>query len=96
MVELTGFQKRGEFIKGLSELKVKIGEEEKSYFDNDFLIQRFLGMNPDMIKSNANYKDEESKQAEKAGGEGGEAEGAEAGGTEGAEAGGTEPEATTL
>lgn len=87
MVELTGFQKRSEFIKGLAELKVKIGEEEKSYFDNDFLIQRFLGMNPDMIRSNDEYKEEETKQAEKSGGgEGGEsAEGTPEGGTEAAE-----------
>lgn len=77
MVELTGFQKRSEFIKGLAELKVKIGDTEKAYFDNDFLIQRFLGLNPDLVKSNEKYKEEEKKQAEKAGAEGGEA--AEAG-----------------
>jgi hypothetical protein len=64
IVELTGLTKRAEFIKGLTELKVKIGDEEKSYFDSEFLIQRFLGMNPDMIKANEKYKEEETKQAE--------------------------------
>lgn len=79
MVELTGFSKRSEFINGLKELKVKIGEEEKGYFDPDFLIQRFLGMNPDQIKMNEKYKEREQKEAEKAKEEGGE-EGAEGGG----------------
>jgi hypothetical protein len=65
MVEMSGFSKRSEFIKGLGELKVKIGEEEKAYFDNDFLIQRFLGMNPDQIKMNQKYKEKEAKAAEK-------------------------------
>ena len=79
MVELAGFTKRTEFINGLKELKVKIGEEEKGYFDPDFLIQRFLGMNPDQIKMNEKYKEKEAKEAEKAKEEGGE-EGAEGGG----------------
>ena len=78
MVELAGFSKRTEFINGLRELKVKIGEEEKGYFDPDFLIQRFLGMNPDQIKMNQKYKEREEKEAEKAkeegGAEGGESE----------------------
>jgi len=65
MVQLTNFTKRSEFIKGLGELKVKAGEEEKAYFDNDFLIQRFLGMNPDQIKMNQKYKEKEAKAAEK-------------------------------
>jgi len=65
MVEMSGFTKRSEFIKGLGELKVKAGEEEKAYFDNDFLIQRFLGMNPDQIKMNQKYKEKEAKAAEK-------------------------------
>jgi len=90
MVEMTGYTKRSEFIKGLGELKVKFGEEEKPYFDNDFLIQRFLGMNPDQIKMNKLYKEREDKAAEKAKG----AEGAE-GETEGAAEGEeTTPEVT--
>lgn len=64
-VEMTGFTKRSEFIKGLGELKVKLGEEEKPYFDNNFLIQRFLGMNPDQIKMNDLYKKKEAEAAKK-------------------------------
>ena len=74
MVELTGFTKRTEFINGLKELKIKIGEEEKGYFDSDFLIQRFLGMNPDQIKMNQRYKEKAEKEAEKDKKEGGEKE----------------------
>jgi len=94
MVELAGFSKRSEFIKGLGELKVKIGDQEKSYFDNDFLIQRFLGMNPDMMRSNFTYKEEEEKEAKKASetAETGETEAA--GAAEAAEP--TETEPTTL
>jgi hypothetical protein len=83
MVEMSGFTKRSEFIKGLGELKVKAGEEEKAYFDNDFLIQRYLGMNPDQIKMNQKYKEKEAKAAEKTKGEAeGEAGGEEAAGEE--------------
>jgi len=83
MVEMSGFTKRSEFIKGLGELKVKAGEEEKAYFDNDFLIQRYLGMNPDQIKMNQKYKEKEAKAAEKTkGGAEGEAGGEEAAGEE--------------
>jgi len=69
MVEMSNYTKRTEFITGLGELKVKIGEEEKGYFDKNFLIQRFLGMNPDQIRMNEKYKEAEAKLAEKAGGE---------------------------
>lgn len=95
MVELMGFQKRGEFIKGLADFKIKEGEEEKAYFDNDFLIQRFLGMNPDMIKSNEKYKKEEGGTATAPAGGGAEAApaagGAEAAPAEAPPAGGEAP-----
>ena len=84
MVQLTNFSKRSEFIKGLGELKVKIGEEEKAYFDNDYLIQRFLGLTPDQLASNESYKKKEAKAAPKAeGAEGAEGEAAPAEGEEG-------------
>jgi hypothetical protein len=58
-------------------MKIKEGEEEKSYFDPDFLVQRFLGMSPDQIKMNKKYKEKEEKAAKKEkpeeGKEGGEA-----------------------
>jgi hypothetical protein len=69
MVEMTNFTKRSEFIKGLGELKntgtVAEGEEPDSYFDNEFLIQRFLGMNLDQLKSNERYKKEEAAAGKK-------------------------------
>jgi len=73
MIELANYKKRGEFIAGLLELKVKVGEEEKSYFDNNFLIQRYLGLNPEQTRINEEYKKREAKEAEKAGAAGGEA-----------------------
>jgi hypothetical protein len=69
MVEMSGYAKRSEFIKGLEELKVKVGEEDKAYFDPDFLVQRFLGLNPDQIKMNEKYKEKEAKAAAPAEGE---------------------------
>ena len=77
---MSGFSKRSEFIKGLGELKVKIGEEEKAYFDNDFLIQRFLGMSKQDIDANKEAmerKEKEKKKAEEKGGEGEKKEGEE-------------------
>ena len=73
MVQLTNFSKRSDFIKGLGELKVKVGEEEKAYFDNDYLIQRFLGLTPDQLAANESYKKKEAKGAPKAEGAEGEA-----------------------
>lgn len=65
MVQLSNYSKRSEFIKGLGEFKVKQGEADAPYFDNDFLIQRFLGLTPDMIKLNEKYKKDEEKAAAK-------------------------------
>jgi hypothetical protein len=62
MVELTNYKKRTEFINGMLEFKSKVGEEEVSYFDNDFLINRYLGMNPDMLRLNEKYKKKEEKE----------------------------------
>lgn len=72
MVQLSNFSKRTEFIKGLGELKFKVGEEEKPYFDNNFLIQRFLGLTPDQIRQNEQYLKKEEGEAKKSpkGGEG--------------------------
>ena len=80
IVELSNYKKRTEFIAGLLELKMKVGEEEKTYFDNDFLIQRFLGLTPDQFKLNEEYKKREEKEAEKASKEEGGGEGRGGGG----------------
>jgi hypothetical protein len=86
LVELANLVKRGDFIKSLADMKIKVGEEEQPYFDKDFLIQRFLKLTPEQIEANAVYKENEAKEAEKKGGgkegekpaEGGEEEGGEA------------------
>jgi hypothetical protein len=62
-VEMTNLKKKGEFITSLADLKIKSGEEDVPYFDNDFLIQRFLGMSPDQLKLNEIYKENEEKSA---------------------------------
>ena len=80
MIQMTGFTKRIEFINGLSEMKVKIGETESPYFDKEFLINRFLGITPDQAKMNEEYKKKEEKEAEKAKKEAGGGEAAPAAG----------------
>jgi hypothetical protein len=65
LVELTNLQKRADFVKALGEIKVKIGEEEKPYFDKDFLVERFLQLTPDQARTNSAYKEKEAKSAEK-------------------------------
>jgi hypothetical protein len=90
-VQIASYQKRTEFITGLGELKTKMGETEVPYFDAGFLIQRFLGLNPDLISLNEKYKKKDAKEAEKVAKEAAAAEGGD--GTEGAEAG-TEDTAT--
>jgi len=83
MIQMGGFTKKIEFINGLAEIKMKIGETESSYFDREFLINRYLGITPDQAKVNEDYKKKEEKEAEKAPKEGeegaaeGEAEGGE-------------------
>jgi hypothetical protein len=91
LVQLSNYKKRADFITGLADYKMKIGEEEVPYFDKDFLVQRFMQLSPDQFKQNADYKKKESEEAEKnskekEGGEG--AEGAE--GAEGSSEGETE------
>jgi hypothetical protein len=62
-------------------MKYKEGEEEKPYFDKDFLIRRFLPLSRDEFEKNKSYKEKAAKEAEKAKKEAGGAEegGAEAG-----------------
>ena len=83
MIQMGGFTKRIEFVNGLGEIKMKIGETETPYFDKEFLINRYLGITPDQAKTNEAYKKREEKEAGKAAKEGG-AEG-EAGAAEGGE-----------
>jgi hypothetical protein len=64
MIQMGGFTKRIEFINGLAEIKMKIGETETSYFDREFLINRYLGITPDQAKVNEDYKKKEEKETE--------------------------------
>jgi hypothetical protein len=45
---------------------MKVGEEEKPYFDKDFLIRRFVPLSRDEFDKNKVYKEAEAKEAEKA------------------------------
>jgi hypothetical protein len=81
-VEITPTGDLAEYVK-LTEtnLTLDVGEEEKAYFDSDYLIQRFLGLTPDQLAANESYKKKEAKAAPKA--EGAEGEAAPAEGEEG-------------
>jgi hypothetical protein len=70
LVELQNLSKRSSFIQSMGEIKYKVGEEEKPYFDKDFLVKRFLNLTPDQVAMNKKYKDIEAKEAGKK--EGGE------------------------
>jgi len=80
-IQLQNYTKRTQFINDLGEMKQKIGEEEESYFDKEFLIKRYLGLTMDEYKKNEKYKEAEAKLAEEkakeAGSEGGEEGGGE-------------------
>ena len=65
-LDLTHLTKANDFISALGEMKMKVGEEEKPYFDKDFLIRRFLPLSRDEFKKNEKYKEKEKKEAEKA------------------------------
>jgi hypothetical protein len=81
LIQLSNYTKRTNFITALGDMKQKIGEEEVSYFDKEWLIKRWLGLSMDEYRMNERYKEEEAKEAEakkkKAGESGGE-EGGEA------------------
>ena len=66
LVQLSNYKKRADFVTGLAEYKMKIGEEEVPYFDKDFLVQRFMQLSPDQFKQNSDYKKKEAAEAEKA------------------------------
>ena len=54
--EIEQLIKKIEFISGLSEIKEKIGEEEVPYFDQGFLIDKFLGLTNEDRRVNEIYK----------------------------------------
>ena len=78
LLDLAHLTKATDFVTALGDMKMKVGEEEKPYFDKDFLIKRFLPLSKDEFDKNKVYKEAEAKKAEKAkkeGGKEGEAEG---------------------
>jgi len=79
-IQLQNYTKRTQFINDLGEMKQKIGEEEESYFDKDFLIKRYLGLTMDEYKKNEKYKEAEAKLAEEKAKESGSEGGEEGGG----------------
>jgi len=84
--EIEQLIKKIDFIAGLSEIKEKKGEEEVPYFNQDFLIDKFLGLTNEDRRVNDIYKkkDEEENAA---------AAPADTGAGGGSTAGGSEPAA---
>jgi hypothetical protein len=65
LLDLSHLTKATDFVTSLGDMKMKVGEEEKSYFDKDFLIRRFLPLSKDEFDKNKIYKEKEAKEAEK-------------------------------
>jgi hypothetical protein len=78
--EIEQLIKRIDFITAMGEIKETVKEEEVQYFDQDFMIERWLDLSYEDIQLNKSYVKKAEEEA-KAG-----ATGAEAGAT-GAEAG---------
>jgi hypothetical protein len=74
LLDLSHLVKSTDFVNSLGEMKMKVGDEEKPYFDKDFLIRRFLPLSRDEFDKNKVYKEREAKEAEKAKKESGGAE----------------------
>ena len=92
--EIEQLIKKIDFVTALGEVKETINEEEVQYFNQDYLIERWLDLSNDDIKMNKSYirKAEEEGKGAATGATGGEAgaTGGEAGSTGGeAEAGAT-------
>jgi hypothetical protein len=66
LLDLAHLTKASDFVTTLGEIKMKVGEEEKPYFDKDFLIRRFVPLSRDEFDKNKVYKEAEAKEAEKA------------------------------
>ena len=82
--EIEQLIKKIDFIAGLSEIKEKKGEEEVPYFNQDFLIDKFLGLTNEDRRVNDIYKkkDEEENAAAAAPADTGAGGGSTAGGSE--------------
>lgn len=89
--EIEQLIKKIDFITALGEIKETVNEEEVQYFDQNFMIERWLDLSYEDIQMNKSY----IKKAEEQGKEAatGATGGAEAGGEAGGEAGATGGEA---
>jgi hypothetical protein len=65
LLDLSHLSKATDFVNSLGEMRMKVGDEEKPYFDKDFLIRRFLPLSKDEFDKNKKYKENEAKKAEK-------------------------------
>ncbi len=86
--EIEQLIKKIDFITAMGEIKETVNEEEVQFFDQDFMIERWLDLSYEDIQLNKSYvkKAEEEGKAGATGATGAEA-GAEAGAEPGAEAG---------
>ena len=64
--EIEQITKKIDFISALSEIKEKIGEEEVPYFNQDFLIDKFLGLTVEDRRINIAYKERDKEQGKEA------------------------------
>jgi len=60
--EIEQLIKKIDFIAGLSEIKEKVGEEEVPFFDQGFLIDKFLGLTNEDRRVNSIYKKKEEEE----------------------------------
>jgi hypothetical protein len=93
--EIEQLIKKIDFITAMGEIKETVKEEEVQYFDQDFMIERWLDLNYEDIQLNKSYirKAEEEGKSGATGATG--ATGAEAGGAEAGAATGAEGEGAT-
>jgi hypothetical protein len=87
--EIEQLIKKIDFITAMGEIKETINEEEVQFFNQDFMIERWLDLNYEDIQLNKSYikKAEEEGKSAATGATGGEAAGGEAAGGEAATGG---------
>ncbi len=68
--EIEQLIKKIDFITGLSEIKETINEEEVQFFDQDFMIERWLDLPYEDIRMNKSYIKKAEDQGKEAGGTG--------------------------
>jgi hypothetical protein len=64
-IEIENTIKSIDFINGMMDLKEKSGDEEISYFSQDFLIKRWLDLSAEDLRLNKLYLEKEEEEAKK-------------------------------